>query len=142
MFINWCQFIALAVEEERGPWFDTVARALDGSIVVAYYSGVPSKLLEAGALPEIQTQLCLLPPWDLPCAGHSLLLVCHFPTCSVGLFGGIQSAGTNVSLIEIQIAEAGGHICTSRTPGASPAASVSAPDLQVSGDSYLCTDSH
>lgn len=62
MFINWCQFIALALEEERGPWFDTVARALDGSIVVAYYSGVPSKLLEAGALPEIQTQLCLLPP--------------------------------------------------------------------------------
>lgn len=88
------------------PW----PKELGGSIVIAYYSLVPWRHLEAGALPRIQTQLCLLTPWDLPFAGHSLPLGLSFPICSVGLFGGPQPAGTDVSLTGMQeMAETGAH---------------------------------
>lgn len=88
----------------------TWPKALEGSIIIAYYSRVSWRHLEAGALPWIQTQLCLFTPWDLPFAGHSLPLGLSFPICSMGLFGGTQPAGTDVSLTEIQeMAEAGGH---------------------------------
>lgn len=108
------------------PW----PKALGGSIAIAYYSCVPWRHLEAGALPRIQTQLCLLSPWDLPFAGHSLPLGLSFPICSVGLFGGPQPAGTNVSLTGMQeMAEAGAHKGPQEQPTAASVSASRPPSL-------------
>lgn len=107
-FINWCQFISLVLEE-TGPRFDTRGqkhwKAASSSLITVVSFGGTSKL---GLCPRSR-QLCLLTPWDLPFAGHSLHLDLSFPICSVGLFGSTPPAGTDVSLTEIQeMAEAVG----------------------------------
>lgn len=140
LFINWCQFITLALEEETGPRLDTVAKRTGRQHRHCLLLSCPLEAPRSwGFAPDPDTALLTYPLGPtlrrpLPASGP------QFPHLQCGVIW--RSSACRNRCLPYWDAGDGRDGCSQRAPGASHSSLSLLPSLQISGDPDLCPDPH